>query len=132
MFHFGLPGKCLYKSPGNTPFWRRTFSWKSKMKHEVEYDVCLDILLMGSICNKILIVKKWTSNSKWDIWTWAYFGPRPIGTREPGDPDPGTRGPGSSNTIGLTFDFLHYMALGSLWEGAKYSHGVWDQLADIF
>ena len=22
-FHFGLPGKCLYLSPQNTPFWRR-------------------------------------------------------------------------------------------------------------
>ena len=23
MFHFGLPGTCLQKSPENTPFWRR-------------------------------------------------------------------------------------------------------------
>ena len=23
IFHFGLPGKCLYSNPQNTPFWRR-------------------------------------------------------------------------------------------------------------
>ena len=65
MFHFRLPGKCLYLSPQNTPFWRRaepapkrfisrtflkTFSWKSKMKNVVKYCVYQDILLRVSIC----------------------------------------------------------------------------------
>ena len=69
------------------------------MKHVVKYDVYLDILLMVSIyvCNQILIVKKWTSNSKWDIWTRVYFGPGPIGTRDRGTrgPGPGDLGPGT-------------------------------------
>ena len=28
--------------------------------------------------------------------------------------------------------FLHYMALGRVWYGAKYSHGVWERFAHIF
>ena len=28
-FHFGLPGKCLYLSPQNRPFWRR---WSRRQK----------------------------------------------------------------------------------------------------
>ena len=29
-------------------------------------------------------------------------------------------------------DFGHYMALGMVWYGAKYSHGVWEQFAHTF
>ena len=29
-------------------------------------------------------------------------------------------------------DFGHYMALGMVWYGAKYSHGVWEQVAHAF
>ena len=29
-------------------------------------------------------------------------------------------------------DFEHYMALGMVWYGAKYSHGVWEQFAHTF
>ena len=29
-------------------------------------------------------------------------------------------------------DFGHYMALGMVWYGAKYSHGVWKQFAHTF
>ena len=56
MFHFGLPGKCLHLSPQTHTFldtcfrtFIKTFSWKSKMKHVVKYDLYLHILLMRSI-----------------------------------------------------------------------------------
>ena len=29
-------------------------------------------------------------------------------------------------------DFEHYMALGMVWYGAKYSHGVWEQFVHTF
>ena len=29
-------------------------------------------------------------------------------------------------------DFGHYMALGMVWYGAKYSHGVWERFAHTF
>ena len=41
-FHFGLPGKCLQTSPGNTPFWRRVcFEDLSKdILLEVQNETC--------------------------------------------------------------------------------------------
>ena len=29
-------------------------------------------------------------------------------------------------------DFGHYMAVGMVWYGAKYSHGVWERFAHTF
>ena len=45
------------------------------------------------LCINVLIVKKWTWNSKWDVWTRVYFRPRDTGTQgpRPGDLDPGTQ-----------------------------------------
>ena len=34
--------------------------------------------------------------------------------------------------IPKNIDFGHYMALGMVWYGAKYSHGVWEQFAHTF
>ena len=35
-------------------------------------------------------------------------------------------------TIWLKIFFLYYMALGRVWYGAKYSHGVWERFAHQF
>ena len=32
----------------------------------------------------------------------------------------------------LKIDLLHYMGLGRVWYGAKYSHGVWERFAHRF
>ena len=34
--------------------------------------------------------------------------------------------------IPQNIDFGHYMALGMVWYGAKYSHGVWERFAHAF
>jgi len=42
-FHFGLPGKCLYLSPQNTPFWRRQVyfpDFSKDMFLEVQNETC--------------------------------------------------------------------------------------------
>ena len=63
MFHFGLPGTCLYLSPTNTPFLRRKAGARKvyfphcskdirlevRNENVVKYDISLDILLVGSI-----------------------------------------------------------------------------------
>ena len=90
VFHFGVQEHGFITSLENTPFWHQqrdicvfisfieTCSWKSNMKHIVKYDFCLNILLM--------IVQKWASNSKQDIYTRAYLGPGPIRTPGTGHP----------------------------------------------
>ena len=61
---------------------------KCKMKHAVKYGAYFDILLKVSIyVIEYELVKKWISNSTWDIWTQPYFGP---GTRDPGPVDLGS------------------------------------------
>ena len=54
MFHFGLPGTCLYNSPENNMFWRVCFNYFYKdmclgAPNVVKYDVYVEILLMVSI-----------------------------------------------------------------------------------
>ena len=78
MFHPGLPGTCLYRSPGNTLFCPGSASTRNvclnyfykdmflevQMKHEVKYDVYLDVLLVVSI---------YVMKSEWGGMPWARY-----------------------------------------------------------
>ena len=84
-------------------------SWKSQNLHVVKYDVYLHIASGVHLCNTILNVKTWTSNSNRNPWTRACLGPMPIGTRDPtrgpGYPDPmtWTQGPGPGDPYPCTW-----------------------------